>query len=182
MHPARFAWVIHLFLLGIALFPTGLSAQVALWPPVPPYSNLVTNPVRDPKAVEVVQAAIAALGGAQVISQIQSWQVQAQTQDTIQNSTTTGKVTWEKAGKEFRMQSLTPSGTYAVVTGNGKPASIANGTPKTLQEHVTRALFVPPLVGDLLLRQIQDQNYSIQYGGTTTLGRCPRFRWRWAAV
>lgn len=158
-----------LFLCLIASISPSLSAQVAMWPPVPPYSNLTAPPVRDAKAEALVQSAITAMGGAGPIGQIQNWQVQAQVIDTANSGKFSGTVLWQQAGLEFRMQSSTASGTSAIVTGHGKPAAIVNGTAKALGGHVTRALFVPVLLGALLLQEFQNPNYSIESSGTSTV-------------
>ena len=159
-----------LFLGLIAAISPTLSAQVAMWPPVPPYRNLTAPAVRDSKAEEVVQSAITAMGGAGPIGQIQNWQVRARVEDLAENGKLSGSAIWEKAGEEFRMESSNSNGDYAILTGHGKPATVTNGKAKALGGHISRALFVPALVGDQLVREFQNQDYSIEYGGTTTLG------------
>jgi hypothetical protein len=155
----------------VGLVSTNLRAQVAYYPPVPPYSNLMRRaPVKEPRAVQVVQTAITALGGAAGIGQIQTWQLQGQSQRSTKNGNETDTVTWEQSGSEFRVQTDGPSGTNLVVTGHGKPAVVASAGTKAMPAHVIRAMFVHALVAPMLLRESQDPNCSIEYGGTTMLG------------
>jgi hypothetical protein len=157
--------------VALVLLVTDLSAQVAVYPPVPPYSNLLLRaPVKDPQAVNVVQTAITAMGGVAVIGQIQTWQLQGQYQRTTQSGNETGTLLWEQAGAEFRVQTTGPFGTNLVLTGHGKPAVVTPGGTKTMPAHVIRAMFVPALAASTLLRELQDPNCSIEYGRTTTLG------------
>lgn len=154
------------------LFSAILNAQVAQWPPAPPFSNQMRPTIRDPHAASVVQAALTAMGGSTVIGQAQSWQVQGQMRGT-QNANRNGAINWEMAGSEFRMGSTINGTTTYMLTGHGKPSSVASGAATPLPSHVVRALFIPALVAPVLLREFQDQNYSLESGGTTMLGSEP---------
>src|SRR5689334_3329290 len=101
---------------ALVLIAINLSAQVAYYPPVPPYSNLTRPPVKDPKAVEAVRGAITALGGAAAIGQTRAWQLHGQYQRTTKSGNETGSITWEQSDSEFRVQTAGPSGTNVVVT------------------------------------------------------------------
>ena len=158
-------------LLFAVLVSHNLSAQVSQSTPQGfPGRPFVPGVTRDPQALVVVQAAINALGGATVIGQIQSWTIQGQMQGSDGNNNQSGTVIWQKAGPEFRMESDTDTGAHYVVTGHGKPGSGVGTMTKSLPAHMIRAMFVPPLVGANLLAELQDQNWSIQSGGTALLG------------
>jgi len=47
---------------------------------------------------------------------------------------------------------------------------MTNGTTQQLKEPVLRAMFVPALVGSVLLQAINNPNYSLEYGGTGVVG------------
>jgi hypothetical protein len=133
------------------------------------------NPVRDAQALTIIQAAITALGGATAIGQIQSWLIQAEVQSSQEMGSTSSGLLWEKAGTEFRMASTpTASGqTSSIMTGHGNPVSVSNGTSNAVPAHVMSALFIPALVGSVLLTEFQDPNYSVQYSGSSTLNGKP---------
>jgi hypothetical protein len=128
---------------------------------------------RDPKALGVIQTAVSALGGTAAISQIQSWTIEAQLQGSPGNGNRSGTILWQKSGPEFRMESTTNLGDSYIVSGHGRPASVTGGATKSLPAHIIRALFIPPLVGSILNSELQDENYSIQYGGESSLNSQP---------
>jgi len=168
MRSTRFGLL--LFVLVVVLSPD-LFAQVANYPPVPPYSSLLVRPpTRDPQALEVLQTAITAMGGAALIGQIQSWQLQGQLQHTTTNGNEEGTFSWEAAGTEFRIQTVTPSGTNVIVTGHGTPGVVSAGKSQAMPAHVVRAMFVPALIGSVLLKEFQDPNCSVESQNDTTLG------------
>lgn len=142
------------------------SAQVPqLSPPAP-----MDSPVRDPQAVATVQGAISALGGGALIGQQQSWAVQGTVTGGAGGPTQTGTFTWEAAGAEYRFAGSNSAGKSLFVTGHGKPSQISSGKSQALPQHMARAMFVPALVGPVLLQELQNQSYSIRYGGTDTIG------------
>lgn len=134
-----------------------------------PAKPKVLQPVRDPEAVTVVQAAIAALGGDAAIAQVQSWRAQGQAKAPKEMGGGDSTITWERAGAEFRMESAAGGKSTAVVTGRGRPATVTDGVGRELPEHVLKALFVPALVGSILRDDLQNANSLIRYAGPSTL-------------
>lgn len=151
-------------LVLVAFFSVNAAAQVGnLEPSGLPVSR---DPVRDPKALAVVQSAITALGGT-AIADLRSWAIEAQVQDTEKDKS--GTVLWQKDGTEFRTERRNSTGTSYIVSGHGKPAWVASGKVTALLPHMVRATFIPALVGSVLLAEFQDKSYSIEYGGISTI-------------
>jgi hypothetical protein len=96
---------------------------------------------RDPQAVAIVEAAITALGGATEIDQAETWSFHGILQGPIAAGTESETIT----------RQTTP----------------AEGTKL---RRVTPSLFLPALVGAVLLQEFQDEGYGMRYGGTSTLG------------
>jgi hypothetical protein len=139
MRSARYAWLlVFLFLAG-----SSWGNQAAKQVPAP-------QPASDPQAVAVVQAAIAALGGATAIGQPQSWTFQAQMRGAHAN----GSV-------EYVMSTHTDTGTLVRPDGTTRPAP-------AVHSH-----FVPALVGAILLKESRDTEFSVHYGGLSTLDSKP---------
>ena len=109
------------------------------------------RPSSDPQAVAVVQAAITALGGAAAIGRAQSWTFQAQTEGMLAN----GNVSYTLSG----------------VADTHPPTIVTNGVPKRIK--ADRSLFVPVVLGYVLLSEFQDQRSPVQFGGQVTLGSEP---------
>src|SRR5438309_6392103 len=107
---------------------------------VPMLAQSTRPATSDPQAVALVQAAITAMGGATAISQLQSWTFQAEAEGRIANGNKT--------------ESLTSS---AVNAGTGIPSSNTK-TPYWLRP---RSLFVPALVGPILLAQSENPAFSL---------------------
>jgi hypothetical protein len=144
--------------IGVVLvtlaFALPASAQVpVLGPPAP-----IAGPVRDEQAVTAIQNAINALGGDAQIGLQQSWVVQGNVTGNTSASIPSGTFIWEAAGSEYRF------------AGHGKPNQISAGKSQALPQHMARAMFVPALVGPVLLQELQNQSYSIRYAGTDTIG------------
>jgi hypothetical protein len=152
------------FLFLLALVSTTASAQVREGTSLPV--------IRDQDALNTVQAAITALGGAAAIGTVQSWQAQGQAQGVAPDGkTVSGTVTWEMAGSELRMASSTNLGQQALLTGHGNPAMVGSGTSMSLPAHVITATFIPALVSSILLNRLQNSNCAFQYVGPQSLGQ-----------
>jgi hypothetical protein len=100
----------------------------------------------DPQAIALVQAAINALGGSTAIGQAQSWTLQGVLEGPMDNGN--------------RSETIEMS--------NG--SSLGSGTAVAPPRFVASSLFIPALVGAILLKESQDQNYSMQYRGLMTIG------------
>lgn len=113
-------------------------------------SQTVTTPqpASDPQAIAVVQAAITALGGATAIGQTQNWTFQAQMQGILAN----GNVTYTLSG----------------VVPTQPPTIVVNGVTKKVK--ADRSLFVPAVLGYVLLSEFQDQSFPLRFGGQVSLG------------
>ena len=172
--------IIFAFATSVLAQQSPVSSPSQIPPPPPPKAparpRLVSAPpavfnlIRDPSAVNAVQAAISALGGDGAIAGVSSWRVQGTATPAGTNVNTVSTITWERAGSEFRMESVVGDKTIAIASGFGKPASIANGGSNDLPDYVVRALFIPALVGSVLRDCLQDANSSIEYVGSAKLG------------
>jgi hypothetical protein len=112
----------------------------------PSQSASTPQPASDPQAVAVVQAAITALGGATAISQPQSWTFQATLQGSIANST------------------------VSYTLGQDAPnryVALPNGTKKRMRR--AQSLFVPALIGPVLLAESQDSELTLRFAGKATI-------------
>jgi len=107
---------------------------------------------RDPQAAMIVQAALTALGGAATISQAQSWAIQAQA-----------------AGLEV----ATKSETFNLSPGTGTQVVLPNGKAATKPPRAYSSSLFPILIAPLLLKESKDKNYTLRYGGQTTVGSEP---------
>ena len=125
-------------LIGFFLLPASMIAQQA-----------VTPATHDPQATAVLDAAIAALGGATAISQSQSWAFQAQLDGL------------EKGSR---------SDTIGLNVGPGTPVAMPNGTTITKPPAAFPSPILPTLVAALLLKQSKDPNYVVRHVARTTLG------------
>lgn len=127
-----------------------LGVSVRAPQPAPSQQATSAQPASDPQAVAVVQAAITALGGATAIGQPQSWTFQAQMQGSRANETV-----------EYTMSTHTDTGHYVLANGKTRPAPAIH------------SLFVPALVGAILLKESQDPEFSLQYGGQSMVDSKP---------
>jgi hypothetical protein len=162
MRWSRFASLVWVFLLAVQGWGQSSPGAVdPLWSP---------HPIQDKQAVQVVQSATNALGGAAAIQQLQNYVVQAQVLSTSRTFGTTGTATWTVMGTQYREDYPSAQGIKTLSSGNGKPfASVNGGNVTTVLPHVLRAEFAPALVAPMLLAELQGKNYSIQYGGTSQL-------------
>jgi hypothetical protein len=145
-----------LFVVGIILSCGATSgAQTQQAPPLVPR--------RDSQALGVVQNAINALGGATNISQVKDWKVVAQRQASSASHSPSGEVVWEATGTEFKSDFPAANGRSVLVSGHGRPVRTGVGVTEAVPQYVLRALFVPSLVGAVLLRELQDPNYSFEF-------------------
>ena len=113
---------------------------------VPLPAQTTTSANGDSQAIAVVQAAITALGGATAIGQAKSWTLQAVMRGAFGN-----------ANVNYAMSTDTHTGN--IVLPNGQ----------ALSAPMTRSHLVPALVGKVLLNESQDPEFSILYGGTSTV-------------
>jgi len=107
-------------------------------------SSSTTQPASDPQAVAVVQAAITALGGAVAISQAQSWTFHAQMKGPITNDDVNYTITTQ----------MPPA----------QQVTTRRGTIKRMP--MVQSYFVPALIGMVLVKELQDAEFSISYMGS----------------
>jgi hypothetical protein len=109
------------------------------------------QPANDPQAVAVVQAAITALGGATTIVKSDTWEIQGQFDGPSGTSS-----------QDETINRQVPNATI-VVKGVSKPA------PK----FVTPSVFLPVLVGAILLQESQDSNFALRFDPPSSLASTP---------
>jgi hypothetical protein len=127
-----------------------LFLAVLSWGKQAPQQASAPQTTSDPQAVALVQAAITALGGATAIGQAQSWIFHAQTQGPHAN----GNV-------DYMISTHTDTGHFVLADGTTRPAP-------AIHSH-----FVPALVGAILLKQSQDPEFSLHFGGQSTVDSKP---------
>ena len=157
-------------LLFSTFLPQSLTGQsTTSTSPTPPSGTASSGPkpIRDEQALNVIQTAIAALGGTTAIGQVQSLQVQAQMQNADPNAS--GTMTWEMSGSEFRIATNIGSKSGVMVTGYGSPTTSANGISRAVPQFVKNAIFIPAFVSVELLNELQNAQYSFRYVGSTTV-------------
>lgn len=136
--------------LRIGLFVCVQILAIPSWGKQSTQSASTPQPASDPQAVAIVQAAITALGGATAIGQAQSWTFNAQMRGAFGNDIAS-----------YTMSTDTDTGRVVLANGTSVPAPM------------TRSHFVPALVGLILLNQSQDSEFTIEYGGTSTIDSKP---------
>jgi hypothetical protein len=110
----------------------------------------------------VIQNAISALGGTTNIIQVKDWKVIAQRQASAASQSPSGKIIWEAAGAEFKSDFPAANGRRILTSGHGKLIRADGGVAEPVAPYVVHAMFVPSLVGALLLREFQDPNRSFE--------------------
>jgi outer membrane lipoprotein-sorting protein len=127
------------------------------------------TPTRDPRAIQVIQQSLAVMGGASAISQISNCVAQGTIQAPPGSWMTSGSLTWETSGTEFRYSNPSPQGTEIFVSGHGQPASTTGGVTVRVFAHVSEAVFPPHLPALVLFEELQDSRYSVVNLGTGTV-------------
>jgi hypothetical protein len=174
MRSARFGLLFSFLLFSIPLWaqqsqsiPARVPEPAPLGPILGP-PDLLTAPVRDAQALDVVQRALTAMGGP-AIAAIQDTTIQAQSDASAEPQSISGMMTWKMAGAEFRIDGPGPNGTASVLTGHGKPTA-TNGTTKALPTYVTQALFVPVAIASVLAQELANPMMSLRFKDNETLG------------
>jgi hypothetical protein len=170
MRSAQFIWIVTFCFLAIPILAQSSAPSVSGSTSSQGPSRWVPRPVRDPQAIQVVQASITALGGATAIALATDWTIQAQVQQSLGVKTPNGTVTWTVLGGEYRSDFSSPQGITTLASGHGKPFSVSQGTVTSAPLASMRALFSPALVGLVLLNEVQNSNYSVQSQGSSTIG------------
>jgi hypothetical protein len=130
-------------------------------------SAVAHSPQRDSAAINTLQNAITALGGANVIGSIQDCIL---TGSVAYSDGSTKNFNWTIAGSEFRRELDFPNGgTSIFYSGHGSPAWTQNGTTLALHYHMARAslpLYLPPYV---LFQELSNSIYTLKYVGVVQL-------------
>ena len=107
-------------------------------------------PIQDPQALEIVQAAITALGGSQALSGTHTWTFQAHMEGPLANGNVNYPITVNSTGTEDAV----------VQARNGKQWTAPP----------VHSLFVPFVLGSVLVDQTQNTQFSIRYLGLSNQG------------
>lgn len=105
----------------------------------------------DPQAIAVVQAAITALGGATVIGQSDTWELEARLDGPIDSGVKTETINLH-----------IPNATIAV-----------SGVSKPSPKFVSPSVFLPALAAAVLLQESQDSSFIMRFDSPSTLGSKP---------
>jgi hypothetical protein len=117
----------------------------------PPQNTSTPQPASDPQAVAVVQAAITALGGATAIGQSQTWDFQGQLDGPMESGNKDETIKFQLVNSMI----------------------VVNGVSRRAPRIASPSLFLPVLVGPLLLQESQDSNYVMHFDGPSTLASNP---------
>jgi|HubBroStandDraft_2_1064218.scaffolds.fasta_scaffold356678_1 hypothetical protein len=135
--------------LGLAV--CALLLAIAAWSKQPSQSASTTQPVSDPQAVAVVQAAITALGGATAIAQSQVWEFHGALEGPMESGIRT-----ETIKLQIQNSSIT-----------------INGITRTAPTFLNPSLFLPVLAGAVLLQESQDPTYELHLDSPSILAGKP---------
>jgi hypothetical protein len=155
--------------LVIALF-----VSIAIAVPATLQAQQPSQPVQDPQAVAVLQTAIAALGGANNIAQVQTVIAQGSMSPApgVTNAPS-GNFTWEdqftSQGHEFQDSFQSAAFTQRFVSGHGSPGVVSNGRIRKFTPHVAQARLPLHLPALILAGLLANSNYSIAFVGPVTL-------------
>jgi hypothetical protein len=129
------------------------------------------GPERDAAAISTLQSALTAMGGVNGWGSIQDWTITGQV--STSGSGQTANFSWIGAGLEFRIEVDPGQTTNLFLSGHGSPARISNGTVSPLNYFVARAN--PPLYlpGVRVAQELNNQQLTLQYVGTTTANGVP---------
>jgi hypothetical protein len=130
-----------------------------------------SGPERDAAALAAMQSSVAAMGGANGWGAIQDWTIIGQV--STSGSGQQANFSWIGAGLEFHIETDSNGSSSVFLSGQGSPARIFNGTVFNLNYFMDRAN--PPLYlpGVCLTQELNNQQLTIQYMGTTTVNGIP---------
>jgi len=132
-----------------------------------------TPPQRDPQAVTTIQNAVAAMGGANAIAQVQSVIAQGSSVPAPGISDPSGNVMMEDLfsaqGHEFKDAFQSPSLTQTLVSGHGNPGLLSNGHTKNFNPWSATARLPVHLPAMILTGLLANANCSIASAGQTTI-------------
>jgi hypothetical protein len=134
-------------------------------------ANAQGGPERDAAALAAMQSSVAALGGASGWGAIQDWTITGQV--SISGSGQPANFGWIGAGVEFHIETDSNGTSSMFLSGHGSPARVINGTVSNLNYFMDRAN--PPLYlpGVCLTQELNNQQLTILYMGTTTVNGIP---------
>jgi|HubBroStandDraft_1064217.scaffolds.fasta_scaffold76198_2 hypothetical protein len=137
----------------------------------PRSASAQSGPERDAAALAAMQSSVAAMGGANGWSAIQDWTITGQV--STSGSGQQANFTWIGAGVEFHIETDTNSTSSMFLSGHGSPARVINGTVSNLNyfmDRVNPPLYLP---GICLTQELNNQQLTILYMGTTTVNGVP---------
>jgi hypothetical protein len=137
-------------------------------------ANAQQVPVKDAGALGVLQSSIAAMGGIATVGSILDSTVVGTSQyGSGTDAPPPISFTWQTAGSEFQSTAQNPNGVYTILSGHGSPAQLKHGNWVPLAPYVARATLPFHLPALVLLSELQNINYSIQYVGQETINGKP---------
>jgi hypothetical protein len=127
------------------------------------------TPVRDPRAIAVVQEAVMALGGFTAVGQIMDATVTGTILPANRSNLTAGMFRWEDAPPEFRYTLQTAAETRVFASGHGRPAYINKGVVHSLMPHMASASMPFHLPALVLAKWVNNPDASIQLASSGAL-------------
>lgn len=144
-----------MFAAVCSVFPVSLAAQ-SVSSPIALSPDATASSSRDARAVEVLLAALANLGGPAMAnpSIVTTGDVRFSRPINV-----SGSFTWKRAGREFRFDN--PDGSV-LVSGYGKPARASGGNWKGTAGNELISDFPANLPGIVIARALADTRYDIR--------------------
>ncbi len=153
------------------LLAVSLPAQQTAAPA--PSPSAATAPQRDSKAIAVLQTAIAAMGGATAVGQLQNVIAQGSMVSAPSASDPAGNFTMEDLftaqGHEFRDSFRSASLNQDFVSGHGTPGMLSNGRTKNFMPHMANSRLAVHLPMIVLAQFLANANCNITFVGQTTI-------------
>jgi hypothetical protein len=130
--------------------------------------------VKDAGALSVLRSSIASMGGLAAVGGVLDSTVVGTSQyGSGTDAPPPISFTWQTAGGEFQNTAQNQNGVYTVLSGHGSPAQLKHGNWLPLAPYVARATLPFHLPALVLLSELQNANYSIQYVGQETINGKP---------
>jgi hypothetical protein len=132
-----------------------------------------SSATREPEALNVVHAAIAALGGQTALSAIQDATISGNCISVDTDNPAVGNrqtaVNWTVSGREFRYLSRNEGEDHVLVSGHGKPKVSEKAVTKGINPLTQVALKPYHLPGVVLVRELEDGTRSFKSIGTENI-------------
>lgn len=146
-----------------------IAAILVILPSIVPAYAASSGARRDPSAIAVIQAAIAAMGGDAAVQGIKDSVVTGTIAPTNGSLTRPASFTWKTLGTEFRYETTRELNRHIFVSGHGKPAVSRNGHVRPVFYHVAEGCPSFHLAALMLSGKLADPSYSLLDAGQRSI-------------